>query len=669
MYWLLRKIVYRPLVWASGAILLLLAVLSGAAPVVPESSADSPFGYELRESSNGSEQPAPEAPLHPWEDTPTPIPTWGSVEGNSVEAHFGNSVASAGDVNGDGFTDVIIGAPKLSNGNTYEGAAFVFPGSSRGLLVVPVWRVESSQDGAQFGYSVSSAGDVNNDGYSDVVVGANLFDNGQSNEGQARLFLGSASGLSTTAAWTAESDQADSWFGWQVGSAGDVNGDGFSDVIVSAQYYNSHRGRAYVFHGDATGLATTAAWSVIGEPNAFGEPRFGSSVAGAGDVNGDGFSDVIVGANQFTNCPGCTGAAYIFLGSATGLSTSYATRLAPGGGQYFGTSVASAGDVDADGFSDVIVGDDGADTPQGRAYVFRGSASGVQTTASWVGSAAGTITRNDAYYGACVASAGDINDDGYSDVIVGATYLSNQEVWEGGAYIYLGSASGLQTTAVIREESNQADGRFGISVASAGDVNADGSDDVLAGASGISNGQFFEGRSYLYSDFSQFKPTPTPTPTPTATATPVGIYPGSGNLPPPATSVTGNQVVVTAPQLSVQLPTAARNKAIRKLMKLGMSRQKAEKRLTKFSLLTIFSVKKAAAPALGDDELEPTASSYTRRTKRNSVTISKLPAASYVASYRVVIYVGNVPLGSTKQSEGALFTIEPSSPSLSHASP
>src|SRR5207244_3966598 len=133
-------------------------------------------------------------------------------------AHFGVSVATAGDVNGDGFTDVIVGADLYDNGETDEGRAFVYHGSVSGLLASPAWTAESDQPGAQFGVSVATAGDVNGDGFSDVIVGAFLFDNGETDEGRAFVYRGSASGLAAAPAWTAESDQAGAELIW-VGTA------------------------------------------------------------------------------------------------------------------------------------------------------------------------------------------------------------------------------------------------------------------------------------------------------------------------------------------------------------------------------------------------------------------------------------------------------------------
>src|SRR5262249_31359115 len=146
-------------------------------------------------------------------------PTW-KVEGDQAGAQFGFSVGTAGDVNGDGYDDVIVGAFYYDNGQTNEGRAFVYHGSASGLSTTPDWTAESDQNFAQFGSSVGTAGDVNGDGYDDVIVGAEIYDNGQFDEGRAFVYHGSASGLSLTPNWTAESDQGSAWFGSSVGTAG-----------------------------------------------------------------------------------------------------------------------------------------------------------------------------------------------------------------------------------------------------------------------------------------------------------------------------------------------------------------------------------------------------------------------------------------------------------------
>src|SRR5439155_22422688 len=137
-----------------------------------------------------------------------------------------------GDVNGDGYSDVIVGAVLYDNGQADEGRAYVYLVFPSATLFRSGWTAESNQVAAQFGWSVATAGDVNGDGYSDVIVGAPLYSNGEGEEGRAFVYLGSASGLAVTAAWTAESDQISAYFGNSVATAGDVNGDGYSRFIV-----------------------------------------------------------------------------------------------------------------------------------------------------------------------------------------------------------------------------------------------------------------------------------------------------------------------------------------------------------------------------------------------------------------------------------------------------
>jgi hypothetical protein len=177
-----------------------------------------------------------------------------------------------------------------------EDAGAAYPVTIDPLASTPNWMVDGDQAAALLGYSVGTAGDVNGDGYADAIVGAPDYDNGQTDEGRAYVFHGSASGLSLTASWTAESDQASASFGYSVGTAGDVNGDGYADAIVGASWADNgqaNEGRAYVYHGSAVGLLAAPSWKAEGnQPDAL----FGTSVGTAGDVNGDGYADAIVGA-------------------------------------------------------------------------------------------------------------------------------------------------------------------------------------------------------------------------------------------------------------------------------------------------------------------------------------------------------------------------------------
>src|SRR6185503_17803037 len=169
-------------------------------------------------------------------------------------ANLGSHVATAGDVNGDGFSDVLVGAWRFDDAFVDEGRAFLFLGSPTGLATTPAWTADGEQLGALLG-SVASAGDVNGDGFGDVIVGAEGFTSGESAEGRVSLFLGSASGLSLVPARTLESDQSEAAFGRALAMAGDVNGDGFGDVIVGVPglddpYVTFDSGGASVFLGN-----------------------------------------------------------------------------------------------------------------------------------------------------------------------------------------------------------------------------------------------------------------------------------------------------------------------------------------------------------------------------------------------------------------------------------
>jgi hypothetical protein len=431
-------------------------------------------------------------------------PSW-TAESDQVGANFGYSVSSAGDVNNDGYDDVIVGANNFDNGETDEGRAMLYLGSSSGLSATPSWTTESNQAYARLGYSVSSAGDVNGDGYDDVLVGAYVYDNGETDEGRAYLFQGSATGLSASPLWSAEGNQASAYFGSSVASAGDVNKDGYDDVLVASLFYsngNSSEGRVYLYQGSSSGLSASPSWISEGNQS---YAWFGRSVASAGDVNNDGYDDVIVGAYYYDNGEINEGSAFLYLGSSSGLSASHSWMGESNQKDaWFGYSVSSAGDVNHDGFADVIVGAVGYDNPdyyEGRAYVYLGSSSGLPASPSWTNEG----NQANAYYGV-VSSAGDVNGDGYSDIVVGAHFYDNDTVDEGRACLYLGSSSGPSSSASWTAESDQFYTMFGSSLGRAGDVNGDGADDIVIGAYSYNNGEDDEGRAYVYSGFSSQQP-------------------------------------------------------------------------------------------------------------------------------------------------------------------
>ncbi|MEW6221032.1 MAG: FG-GAP-like repeat-containing protein, partial [Thermodesulfobacteriota bacterium] len=408
-------------------------------------------------------------------------PAW-TAESNQAGAVFGWSVATAGDVNGDGFSDVIVGAFGFDNGQTDEGRAFLYLGGPMGLAPNPGWIYESNQHDARFGGSVATAGDVDGDGYSDVVIGAEMFRYvGYYEDYKGRADVRYGPHLSGGRGLLPEPPQGSASFGSSVAAAGDVNGDGYSDVIVSDPSFDNdapEAGRVHVYLGP---FLTNPAWTAEGkQPGAY----LGASVATAGDVNGDSYSDVIVGGSD---------GACLYLGGPAGLAASPAWTA----GSNQGAIVATAGDVNGDGYSDVIVGlhrSDNGGTDAGRACLYLGGPTGLAVSPAW------TVEGGQpgAYFGGSVATAGDVNGDGYSDVVIGAPYFNNGEPYGGRAYLYLGGPTGLAASPAWTAESNQADENFGWSVATAGDVNGDGYNDVIVGAPRFDSNETDEGRAYLY---------------------------------------------------------------------------------------------------------------------------------------------------------------------------
>ncbi|WP_324674231.1 FG-GAP-like repeat-containing protein [Hymenobacter sp. GOD-10R] len=401
------------------------------------------------------------------------------------DKNFGQCVASAGDVNGDGYADVLIGAPGT---NDLQGRTYVYLGSAAGVSTVPSTTLNdpTAAHYDQFGFSAAGAGDVNGDGYADVLIGA--WGSNNSN-GSAHLYLGSTATVLTSASESLTASEAAS-FGYTVAGAGDVNGDGYADMLIGAFRTAGSQGRAYLYLGGRTGLGTTAAIT-LPDPTSTNNDQFGYGLAGMGDINGDGYADIVVSA------PGASsgeGRAYLYLGTSTGVSTQPTLALRDPLAvisDNFAKCVASAGDVNGDGYADVLISADGNSTGQGRAYLYLGSSTGLPTTPS-ISLFDPTATTNDVF-GSSLASAGDVNGDGYADVIIGAPGASNLQ---GRAYLYLGGSTGLATTpSVSFPDPTTSYDSFGCSVAGAGDVNGDGYADIVIGASKAIGGN---GRAYLY---------------------------------------------------------------------------------------------------------------------------------------------------------------------------
>ena len=409
------------------------------------------------------------------------LESW-SFTAYNTGAEFGYSVSPAGDVNGDGYADVLIGARKDTLHVYREGVVYLFYGSPAGLVSTPVWKMGSGQQGAAWGQVVAPAGDVNDDGFDDVLIGAPAYKADQAPVGGVFLFLGSANGLANTPDWQVIGEQPDAELGCAASPAGDVNGDGFDDIIIGAQWFTVGQesvGQALVYHGGADGPGQTPAWVVTGDQPGGG---FGHAASGAGDVNGDGFGDVVVAAHQYDDDEEDEGAVFVFYGATTGLATSAAWQMVGDqAGATFGAAAAPAGDVNGDGFGDVVVGAplyDGQEEDEGAAYLFHGGAAGLSMAANWLvlGGSPGV------YLGQTVASAGDVNQDGYAEVVVGAPLSGDDQPEEGVVWVYVGSMAGLSPLPGWHGEGNKAEARFGWAAAPAGDVNRDGYDDLVVGA-------------------------------------------------------------------------------------------------------------------------------------------------------------------------------------------
>lgn len=410
---------------------------------------------------------------------------------NSAAKYMGWSVACAGDIDNDGYSDIITGGWLASYGQTNEGAAWVFKGGPTGIAATPVHRLERNQVAAQFGHSVAGAGDVNGDGYSDVVVGSHAFDLNVTNDGATFIYHGGPTnlggGLNPAPATIFTGPGGTHRSSWSVASAGDVNGDGFSDIITGHYLANNgeplEEGVACIHHGSPTGIGTSATTILDGgQTNAW----FGRSVSGAGDMNGDGYADVAVGAVTFTAGQSLEGAAFLFLGSPAGVSTTFHRRYElnqPGANM--GESVAAAGDVNGDGFSDLIVGAENlGGALSGGAAIYHGGTeyAAATPTLSW---GYGTVNG---HAGSSVAHAGDVNGDGYGDVIVGVPDATSTLAGEGNVHVHYGSTSGPTTAANVTLAGGSVGARYGASVSTAGDVNGDGYADVLIGAPNASGG-------------------------------------------------------------------------------------------------------------------------------------------------------------------------------------
>jgi len=414
------------------------------------------------------------------------------------------SIAGAGDVDGDGYDDLLLGA---YDADDQRRAYLVLgrdwgDGGSMSLVSADVTLVGETEH-ASTGYTVSGAGDVDGDGLADILVANPWAWDEQGAHGEVFLLLGRprdgdffdevVSVNDADASFRAEDDG--DYAGASLAPAGDFDGDGLDDFLVgapSSAFGEAGTGRAYLVRGRAGGWAADLADADLVMEGERSGDEAGCSVAGAGDVDGDGYDDLLVGARFAGDGPAqVTGRAYLMLGTPDGttgrigLAEADATFDGANGDSHAGTAVAGAGDVNGDGYDDFLVGapasqDDRVHLLFGRQEGWSGSESLAHADVSirqWDGSLG---------FGSALAGIGDVDGDGYDDVLMG-------DVTSGEAFLLLGRSSGwadgLLEDSVDASFVDESTVGIGAAVAGAGDVDGDGTPDLLIGSTG--------GRAYV----------------------------------------------------------------------------------------------------------------------------------------------------------------------------
>jgi hypothetical protein len=451
-------------------------------------------------------------------------PTEWSPAGPQSGSGFGQSVAPAGDLDGDGYGDLLVGAPAHDGpGGVDAGAAFLYRGGANGYASTPSWTFLGAEPGENLGASVAPAGDVNGDGYLDVVVGAPYHDGSGPtvvDGGRLCVFYGSAGGLSSSPDQTFTGVVAGSHMGFAVAPAGDVNADGYADLVAGQphiHFFVPNDGVAWILLGSPAGLNYSGYRPTGGAT----QEMLGYAVAGVGDVDGDGYDDVAVGAPGTTTLFPSDGSVYVYRGSSGGLlAVPLITRHGFSDSCRYGAAVAGPGDVNGDGYADVLVGAPGAvggivapgtpgavagAAPVGYAEVIAGSSSGVPSV-FWQQYGSGLGGDN---FGAAVATAGDLNGDDYADFVVAGDRWPQPAVRQGRATVWLGGAT---AAAFDNDLLGGATGdALGASVATAGDVDGDGFSDLAIGIPGATVAQPADGEVALWRG-SASKPVPAPAP-------------------------------------------------------------------------------------------------------------------------------------------------------------
>lgn len=410
------------------------------------------------------------------------------------------------------------------------------------------YKINGIDAGDTISFSAASAGDFNGDGISDLVIGASNADQGtESNAGETYVIYGGSSvgsggnlnlsGLTAATGLTINGIDAGDLSGSSVSTAGDVNGDGFDDVIIGAPNADprneNYAGQSFVVFGGTPGAASSVDLSSLDGTNGFvidGANEYdglGSSVSNAGDINGDGIDDLIVSSyNAAVSGAAGAGESYVVFGKTSGFGALINASALDGTDGFIingidaqdtsGRSVSAAGDVNGDGIDDLIIGatggDQGADTNAGESYVVFGSTTAFTSSTFNLSSLDGTngftlagIDASD-YSGSEVSSAGDVNGDGFDDVLIAATNGDPNGINSGEVYVVFGSASApsasfdlstLDGTNGFVINGIAAADRVGQSVSGAGDINGDGFDDLILSSRWVAPNGTDSGQSYV----------------------------------------------------------------------------------------------------------------------------------------------------------------------------